>query len=43
MGMKKFWEMAMMTILFSAFTGIGLTFGVAVAYGWLRFIGDLVK
>lgn len=41
--MKKFWEMAMMTILFSAFTGMGLAFGVAGAYGWLRFIADLVK
>ncbi|MGM5353900.1 hypothetical protein [Salmonella enterica] len=41
--MKKFWEMAMMTLLFSALTGIGLTFGVAGAYGWLRFIADLVN
>lgn len=41
--MKKFWEKAMMTILFSAFTGMGLLFGVAGAYGWLRFIADLVK
>lgn len=41
--MKKFWEMAMMTILFSAFTGMGLTFGAAGAYGWLRFIADLVN
>ncbi|CZY58974.1 hypothetical protein [Enterobacter hormaechei] len=41
--MKKFWEMAMLTILFAAFTGMGLTFGVAGAYGWLRFIADLVN
>lgn len=41
--MKKFLEMAMMTILFSAFTGMGLTFGVAGAYGWLRFIAGLVN
>ncbi|HHT5046343.1 TPA: hypothetical protein ACTY4T_001006 [Enterobacter hormaechei] len=41
--MKKFWEMAMMTILFSAFTGMGLTFGIAGAYGWLKFISQIMR
>lgn len=41
--MKKFWEMAMMTILFSTLAGMGLTFGIAGAYGWLKFISQFMR